>query len=136
MQHSADADAVCAYGVDEPSYGGVYFDGDVLVAMFTENLQEHQARLVPVLQAPDQFRLAAADRPYAEVEGANARVQQTLRFSGLHRVVTGVGIALVDGQFAIRVEVVNCTDDVVESIRARVAPDVVVVKAGLRARRL
>jgi hypothetical protein len=100
------------------------------------SVHAHHARLVSLLRAPDQFRLAAADRSYIEVEAANHRVQQTLIRSGKpHPGVTGVGIGMAGGQFVIRVDVENLTDEVANAIRATVAPDVIVVESGQRARR-
>ncbi len=73
---------------------------------------------------------------YAEVEAANQRLQQALIHSERpHPEVTGVGTGMADRKFVIRVSAENLTDEMADAVRATVAPDVVVVEPGQRARR-
>jgi hypothetical protein len=137
MQDMADADIVQAYGSGEPHFGGLYFDEDVLVALFTNDLEAHRAALVPRLRAPGQLRVARAARSYSAVEAANRWVQGKLMMSKYpHPEVFGVGIGVQDGQFVVIVSVENLTAELGEVIRLSARPDEVVLHAGSRPRRL
>jgi hypothetical protein len=132
----ADAEVVHEYGQDEPTFGGVYFDGDVVVAMFTADLDRHTRQLLPRLRAAEQFRIELTDQTYAQVEAANARVQRRLMLSDQrHPEVVGVGIGLRDGKFVVQLHVENLTDALAAEIQTVVAPDSVAIEQGSRPRR-
>jgi len=63
VQDVYDAETVRAYGQAEANFGGTCFDGDVLVALFTDDLDRHLNRLRPSLRAPDQYRAESTDDP-------------------------------------------------------------------------
>ncbi|MDP9094514.1 MAG: hypothetical protein M3N95_16640 [Actinomycetota bacterium] len=133
MQSGIDADTVHEYGKREPSFGGAYFDGDVLVALFTTDIDEHASRLLPTLEAPDQFRVTVASRAYSQVTASNARVQMKLMHSGRYPEVVGVGIGMSAGQFVVKVRVEGLTDAVAAALRDAVAPDDIQIGPGYRA---
>jgi hypothetical protein len=137
MQHMQDSNVVSAYGATEPSFGGVYFDGDVVVALFTSDVRVHDEVLRPRLTAPDQFRAELADRSWATVEAANRSIQEALLFTG-PRIpgVNSVGIGKMDGQFAIKVGIDPYSEELAEQVRRAASPFEVVVHQQGVARRL
>lgn len=135
MQDPFDVDTIRSYGRDEATFGGLYFDGDVLVALFTADLAVHRSRLEPMLHSPGQVRLATADRSYVEVKAAHGRVKDALLGPGRpYPEVFSAGIGVAQDQFVIVVLVEELNDELEEAIRTAVEPDAIVLRRGGRPR--
>jgi hypothetical protein len=136
MQHPDDANAVDAYCQTQPDFGGVYYDGDQLVVLFTGDLDRHGQDLATVLDHPDQARVAQTTRTWAEVEDTNRTVQARLLTEPAPIAgVTSVGIGLSDGAFVIEVGVDQLDDAIIAAVHAAAAPHTTHIRQEGRPRR-
>lgn len=127
----SDPDVIARYGEHEPTFGGLYLEGDAVVVLFTADLDVHRERLRSLVRAPDRLRVERAERPYSAVEAAARRVSGAL-LSGDRPFphVTGSGIGVVNGRFAIVVGVLDLDDARAAAIRQAVAPGEIVLEPG------
>ena len=137
IQDPYDKATVHAYGQSQAAYGGMYWEGDTLVAMFTDELDAHRERLLPRLRVPERFRVASASRTFLQIKEANGRVRTKLLGDPTMPFpeICGVGIGMEDGQFVIKIWVEHLSEALVEEIREAAEPDEVVVAKGFRALR-
>jgi hypothetical protein len=127
----ADVKVVQDYAEHEPSFGGVYFDGDVLVGLFTSDLESHRERILPLLVAPGLFRLESATQTYAELDAARERVTAVLLRPQPFPGVTGVGMRLGGpGGSVVTVGVHPYSSTLADKVTGLVAPDSVEVREG------
>jgi len=131
MQNSDDVEAVRAYGVGQAAeFGGIYFDGDTLVALFTHRPEWHLGELRPRLRRPFLFRTGETDRTWAAVMASNERVRHRLMDGSDFGAVHGVGITKVDGRFEIQVGVNPLDAEIERAIENAVKPDSVLIRGG------
>ena len=127
---------VRAYGENEPAFGGLYFDGEVLVALFTTDLDDHADHIRPLLRAPEKFRVHKSERPWRELEAANVRISSRLAtLRDQFPEITNYGIGLCEGQFAVQIGVEQLTPELAGALTEALAPEQVQVVPGIRAHR-
>ena len=137
MQHHADADAAAAYGNRQPDYGGLYYAGDQLIVLFTNDVEQHRRNLSERVRQPDQVTVRLTTRTWIEIQEANRRIQHRLLTGPLPVAgVNGVGIGMADGDYGLAVGVDYDDQDLIRVVRAAVAPDVVAITRKDRPRRL
>jgi hypothetical protein len=123
-----DAAIVHEYGELDTSFGGLYVEGDSLVALFTADIDMHSEHLYPLVAASDQLVVRLAARTWKEVIDANDRVASILFRSQIAAGVTGAGIGLRDGQFVVCVSIDPYTEVLAQRVRDMVFPDLVDVE--------
>jgi hypothetical protein len=126
----ADSDLVRQYGASEApaEFGGVFFEGPVLVALFTDGLERHLAALRDLLHEPELLSVRLAARPWSEVQHSKDAVAQALLHPRRHPAVWTVGIMVVDGQFAVSVGISPYGARIAREVREAVAPHAIVVQ--------
>lgn len=131
-----DADKVTAYAAGQPGFGGVFYDGNELVVLFTEKVDEQQDSIRGIVDEPGRLVVRAASRTFVEVQSAKARISNRLigreEFDG----VSTVGIAVHEGQFVVEVGIDPYNEAEAERIRAAVHPDEIEVRPQTRPRLL
>lgn len=131
-----DADRVRAYGAGQSAFGGVFRDGEDLVVLFTENVEEHNAAVRRIVDEPERLVIRAASRTLVEVQDARTRVSDRLFGGAGFDEVSTVGIAVQEGQFVVEVGIDPYNETQAERVRAAVHPDQVEVRARPRPRPL
>jgi hypothetical protein len=136
MQNIDDQSAVYDYASPRHEFGGLFHDGDVLVVLFTADLDRHEQAIRALSAEPDLIRVLPASRSWTEVTAANELIQSRLLGAAAHPAVTTVGIVVQDGQFAIGVGIWPHTAEIVAEIERLCAPEAVEVRAQDRPRLL
>lgn len=129
MRSFEDGQTIRGYGADHPDeFGGVYVEGETLVALFIGRPEWHLAELRPHLRYPVRVRTGETDRTWAEVLAANARIRHRLLGAAGFAAVHSVGIIEVDGRFEIQVGVEPLDAGIEGAIEDAVKPDLVFIR--------
>lgn len=127
-----DNDRIRDYAKNQPDFGGIYRADDQIVVLFTTRLDQHEAVLSTLLDAPEGVTVRTAARSWSDIQDANRRITSILLPpDGIDGVVT-VGVVVSNGQFAIEVGIDPYDDSRCQAVHDAVRPDTVLVRAKSR----
>lgn len=125
----SDADAATTYAAAQSGFGGTYFDGDLLVVLFTEDVERQRNALRTVVEHPEHLVVRATSRTLAEVRQSAARVRHRLLDPGDATDVSSIGLTVHADEFVVEVGLDPYSDERASQLRAAVHPDPIVVRS-------
>jgi hypothetical protein len=124
MQLIEDKATIADYAEAQPGFGGMFYDEETLVVLFTDDLTRHEQALLPLVQEPTHLQVRRAGRTWPALEEANERVQRQLMGPEHPRSdVVSVGIGVREGDFVIRVGSLRADAAGVADIERLCAPE-------------
>lgn len=99
-----------------------------MVMLFTNGVEQHEARLRRLLGHPKPLRVQRATRSLQEVESSHREVVRLLLGEKRQLGVWSVGIGVRDGQLVVAVGINPYDEDSVRRVRRATAPHAVAVE--------